>query len=157
MPIITLYRIVQTLARVNDLTGIGAYKFGGRWNSKGTYMLYTSQSSSLAYLENLVHFDPLVFPSQLFIMTIEVKEGATIRAVKDDEYPDNWIEPDLLENKLLGDSWMKDEINLGVLVRSSVNPQEYNCLLNPLFPDFKNLVKVVDVKEIGTDKRLRSK
>ncbi|MDO1502618.1 RES family NAD+ phosphorylase [Winogradskyella maritima] len=32
----------------NDLSGIGAEKFGGRWNSKGVRMVYTSQSRALA-------------------------------------------------------------------------------------------------------------
>jgi RES domain-containing protein len=155
MAVISVYRIVQALARAKDLSGIGAYKWGGRWNSKGTYMLYTSESTSLGYLESLVHFDPLTFPPQLYIMKIEVKDGALIRKVPDTEYPGNWLKPDLLANKMLGDSWMKDEKHIGFLVRSAVNPQEYNCLLNPLFPGYHDLVKVIDVTAIGTDKRLR--
>jgi RES domain-containing protein len=51
-----VFRIVKSLNRAKDLSGMGAFKNGGRWNSKGTYMLYTSINSSLAYLETLVHF-----------------------------------------------------------------------------------------------------
>jgi len=52
-----VYRIVKSLSHADDISGIGAYKYGGRWNNKGIFMLYASMNSSLAYLENLVHFD----------------------------------------------------------------------------------------------------
>ncbi|WP_414649653.1 RES domain-containing protein, partial [Chitinophaga sp.] len=36
-----VYRIVKTAERAQDLSGKGAYLAGGRWNSTGTFMLYT--------------------------------------------------------------------------------------------------------------------
>jgi RES domain-containing protein len=44
--------IVYRLAKAkysNDLSGKGAEKTGGRWNSKGTALLYTSESQSTLY------------------------------------------------------------------------------------------------------------
>jgi len=58
------YRIVKSIGRAGDFSGTGAFRNGGRWNSKGTYMLYTSMNSSLAYLETLVHFDEADMPPQ---------------------------------------------------------------------------------------------
>jgi hypothetical protein len=75
--------------------------------------------------------------------------------VPDTEYPHHWLKPDLLANKKLGDLWMKGKKHPGFMVLSAVNPQEYNCLLNPLFPGYHDLVKIIDVTAIGTDKRLR--
>jgi hypothetical protein len=43
---------------------------------------------------------------------------------------------------------------LAIKVRSAINYFEYNYLLNPLFPRFHDLVKIVDVIEIKTDERL---
>ncbi len=37
--------------------GEGAFRFGGRWNSRGTRILYTAGSLSLAALEMLVHLN----------------------------------------------------------------------------------------------------
>ncbi|HVS77374.1 MAG TPA: RES family NAD+ phosphorylase, partial [Steroidobacteraceae bacterium] len=39
----------------DDLLGKGAERTGGRWNRKGTPMLYCSSTIALACLETLVH------------------------------------------------------------------------------------------------------
>jgi len=49
-----LYRITSK-AYVRDLSGTGAFLYGGRWNKKGIRMLYTSGSLSLAALEIVVN------------------------------------------------------------------------------------------------------
>jgi RES domain-containing protein len=69
-----VYRIVKSEKRTADLSGMGAFKAGGRWNEKGTYVLYTSENSSLAFLENLVHFDLEETPEDLYILEIKVKK-----------------------------------------------------------------------------------
>lgn len=51
-----LYRITSC-AFINDLSGLGAALNGGRWNSKGVFLLYTSQNISLAQLETLKHYE----------------------------------------------------------------------------------------------------
>jgi RES domain-containing protein len=66
-----VYRIAKSLEHAQDIFGFGAFKFGGRWNNKGTYMLYTSMNSSLAYLESLVHFNETDVPPGLYITVIE--------------------------------------------------------------------------------------
>jgi RES domain-containing protein len=149
-----VYRIVKSKARTNDLSGTGAYKTGGRWNSKGTYLLYTSENSSLAYLESLVHFEEADYPPNLFIVKIEVDKKAPIYEVKNNEYPSAWKQLELLENKKLGDRWMSEKKFLAIKVKSAINEFEFNYLLNPLFPGFYELVKVAEVNQIQVDERL---
>jgi RES domain-containing protein len=149
-----VFRIVKDKIRTTDLSGIGAFRVGGRWNSKGTYMLYTSENSSLAYLESLVHFEGSIHPPHLFIMQIEVDDVAPVYTLPDEQYPNNWMQLELPENKQLGDHWMAERAYLGVRVRSAVNRAEYNILLNPLFPRFYDLVKVISIIEIPLDERL---
>ncbi|MFC7523285.1 RES family NAD+ phosphorylase [Parapedobacter sp. GCM10030251] len=150
-----LYRIAKSRQRATDLSGMGAYKFGGRWNNPGTYMLYTSENSSLAYLENLVHFDSDIIPPKLYIMAIEVggKPGL-IHTLPDSDYPKHWTRLGHLENKRLGNRWMREAKYLGIRVRSAVNPKEFNCLLNPLFPGYHDLVAVISVEQLPIDNRL---
>jgi RES domain-containing protein len=149
-----VYRIVQNQSRTKDLSGTGAFQYGGRWNSKGTYMLYTSENSSLAYLESIVHFDPIDFPSHLFIVTIEIDDTAPIFTLPERAYPADWLQPGLHPNQAIGDRLMAERKFLGIRVRSAVNMMDYNCLVNPLFPGFQKLVKIVSATEIETDKRL---
>ncbi|MEP6611426.1 MAG: RES family NAD+ phosphorylase [Mucilaginibacter sp.] len=148
-----VYRVVKSLKRVKDLSGMGAFKNGGRWNSKGTYMLYTSINSSLAYLENLVHFDTDV-PTNLHIAEIELADDSMIYQLPDDKYPRDWQSKDNLANKVLGDKWMLDKKFLGIKIRSAINPSEYNILLNPLFSGYHNKLIIISTQTIPVDSRL---
>jgi RES domain-containing protein len=149
-----VYRIAKTEKRARDLSGTGAYLYGGRWNSKSTYMLYTSENSSLAYLENLVHQDESELVPGLFITEIRVQDPALIYTLPDAEYPVNWQKLENIHNKLQGDQWMYKKEYLGFKLRSAINPTEYNYLLNPLFPGFYDQVTIVKVSHVDIDKRL---
>jgi RES domain-containing protein len=149
-----VYRIAQSLARAQDLSGMGVAKYGGRWNSKGTYMLYTSANSSLAYLENLVHFDELNFPPHLYIAEIELKETGLIYELPDKKYPAGWQTLGNVENKFMGDKWMNEKQFIAVKVRSAINHLEFNFLLNPLFPGYRDQVVINYIEPIIVDARL---
>ncbi len=149
-----LFRVVQGTDRAKDLSGTGAFRWGGRWNSKGVYMLYTSENSSLALLESLVHFDEGETPPQLYSTELEIPDNAPVYMLPDSEYNKDWLKLSLLENQKQGDHWMEERKYLAIKVRSAINPAEYNYLLNPVFPRYHNLVKIISVKEIKVDERL---
>jgi RES domain-containing protein len=137
---------------------MGAFRNGGRWNNKGTYMLYTSMNSSLAYLENLVHFDESDLPPNLYIAAIEINSDSSIDdliyELKDSEYPVSWQLHENLENKTFGDGWMLAKKFLAIKVRSAVNPTEFNFLLNPLFPGYHDMIKELSIEPLDVDARL---
>jgi RES domain-containing protein len=150
-----VYRIAKSALRARDISGMGAFMNGGRWNSKGTYMLYTSANSSLAYLENLVHFDESNLPPDLYIIAIEIKaDNSLIYQLPDVEYPPSWLILDNLDNKQMGDQWILERKYLAIKVRSAVNPSEYNYLLNPVYPGYHDLVKVNSIEVLPIDSRL---
>jgi RES domain-containing protein len=150
-----VYRIAKSIQRAGDFSGIGAFKNGGRWNSKGTYMLYASMNSSLAYLETLVHFNEPDVPPNLYITAIEIKDSdSLICQVPDEEYHTTWQEQDNLENKIKGDRWMSEGKFLAFKVRSAINPSEFNFLLNPLFPGYHEKVIIHSVQQLNIDTRL---
>lgn len=151
----TVYRIARTEKRCRDISGMGAYKEGGRWNSPGTYMLYTSENSSLAFLENLVHFEADNLPPELFIMKIELQmNDSLIYTLPEEDYPKDWTLMDNLENQNLGDRLMAEQKYAAIKLRSAVNRYEYNVLLNPLFPGYHDLANIVLVEELSIDTRL---
>lgn len=148
-----VYRIVKTLARADDLSGKGAFLVGGRWNPEGIFMLYTSVNKSLAFLENLVHFDLSELPEDMYIMEISVDDNAPIYTFPDKDLPDNWREPENIELKLWGYKLFKSKKYLGIKVRSAVIPGEYNLLLDPTYPRFYDLVKIVRKEMLKVDQR----
>jgi len=153
-----VFRIAKTENRARDLSGYGSFRYGGRWNGKGTYMVYTSMNSSLAYLESLVHFDESFFLPELFIASIQLPDDEKLMyPLPDKNHPKNWLLPENLENKLMGDRWMTEAKYPAIRVRSAVNPLEYNFLLNPLFPGYGDLVRIQSVEAIKTDTRLRKR
>lgn len=149
-----VYRIVKSEKRTGDLSGMGAFRAGGRWNDKGTYLLYTSENSSLALLENLVHFDAEETPEDLYIMEISINSEDMILKIPDSDYPEDWLNTDNLACKRLGDRLLVDHKLLGISVRSAVNQSEYNILLDPLFPGYHDLVKITKVIKVSVDRRL---
>lgn len=149
-----VFRIVKSKNRTSDLSGIGAFQSGGRWNNKGSYVLYTSENSSLAFLENLVHFDAEETPDDLYIIDIKIQDERLIYLVPDSDYPERWFDMDNFASKNFGDNLLRKHEFLGIKVRSAVNQSEYNILLDPLFPGYHTNVEILSVTKIPIDQRL---
>ena len=58
----------------NDLSGKGAELVGGRWNSRGNAMLYTSQSIALCVTEIAVHVPLGILPKDYQLVHIEIPD-----------------------------------------------------------------------------------
>ena len=52
------WRKVKEKHAATAFDGEGAWRFGGRWNSPGIRIVYTSGTKALAALESLVHLNP---------------------------------------------------------------------------------------------------
>src|SRR5207244_10751624 len=63
-------------AKYPDLDGKGAAIAGGRWNSIGTPIVYTSSCGALAVLEYRVHTK--IDPGDLVLYRIDIPEALTI-------------------------------------------------------------------------------
>lgn len=145
-----IYRI-SNKRYTEHLNGEGAYRVGGRWNSKGVRMVYTSTSIALASLEVLVHTDGLPIPDGMILVTFEVPD-AYIQLLKNP--PLNWDEiPPKGAAKFVGDEFIEKEQFLGLQVPSAIIPEEYNVLLNPKHIYIDN-VKVIKQRDYAFDGRL---
>lgn len=134
------WRIVEPHRVKRAFVGEGARRFGGRWNSKGTRMVYLAASSSLAAFELLVHLPPPDLLSQTYVfIPVEFPEECVVR-LSSKKLPADWQAlPAPQSARLTGDTWIGKQASLILEVPSAVVPQESNYLLNPAHPDIKKL------------------
>lgn len=146
-----LWRITREAHQ--ELDGEGARKYGGRWNSSGVAVVYTSSTLSLAALEYLVHIDPEDIPDDLVAMRIEAPDGEYTK-IAPDALPADWNQlPDHPACIEAGDAWADVGETLALFVPSAVIPEERNVLLNPAHPDAGD-VEVHEVRRFSFDARL---
>src|SRR5260370_1403830 len=60
-----LWRIWRRADAAAAFSGEGARLYGGRWNSQGVTVVYTSPSLALAAVETFVHLEPNLRPDDL--------------------------------------------------------------------------------------------
>jgi len=148
-----VYRICNTLY-ANDINGIGAKLYGGRWNNAGNAVVYTSSSRALAALEVLVHLPPKnVKPIDFSIVVIEVPENSMEEISYAEIYNELKVNGLNSNFKSIGDNWLKKNTSLLLKVPSVVMPEEFNYLINPLHKDFHK-VKIKETKLFRFDERL---
>lgn len=148
-----LYRLSKT-GHAQDISGTGAALFGGRWNKKGTRVLYTSESRALALLEFTVHAIPSVIPELAFVK-IEIPDS--ISSMDMGKLPGNWREyPAPTALSLIGEQWVTENKSLALKVPSSVEPYSYNYILNCIHPEYAE-VKIIEIEPFHIDIRLLRK
>ncbi|MAU71189.1 MAG: RES superfamily protein [Pseudozobellia sp.] len=138
----------------NDLSGIGAEKFGGRWNSKGVRMVYTSQSRALANLEVAVHLTLKLVPKDYYLTAIEIPDELVLPYPEKKLQGKNWkTHPPTSFTQEEGDKFIKSSKNLVLKVPSAIVQGDYNFLINPVHSDIGK-IKVLYPELFSFDKRL---
>ena len=136
----------------HDLSGRGAEKAGGRWNSKGTAVLYTSESRALCTAEIAVHLPLGIVPINYELTTINIPDTVDIQEVE--ELPEGWdASPPIRATQAIGDQFVSEGTSLVLKVPSVVIQGDFNYLLNPSHPDFDR-VECLSTEPFGFDKRL---
>ena len=122
----------------DDLSGGGAKSSGGRWNSVGHAVLYTSISRALACLETLVHLNASGLPLNRYLVEINVPDSVWAAAQNQDvtTVPVGWdAEPASLTSINFGTSWIMGMASALLILPSVVVPEESNILINPVHSD----------------------
>ncbi|MDZ7360594.1 MAG: RES family NAD+ phosphorylase [candidate division KSB1 bacterium] len=124
-----VYRIAKT-RYADDLSGIDARMYGGRWNRKGTSILYTSENRALATVVYLVHAPLSIVPANLSLVTLQIPDNITPKEVQISDLPSNWrAYPPPLKLAELGTNWAKMNQALLLRVPSAVVEGEFNILI----------------------------
>jgi len=134
---ITIWRISKQKYAATAFSGIGARLSGGRWNSQGTSIVYTSATLSLAALETFVHMEIEDAGNMLVSIRAEIGDDVQIETIDPTQLPDNWRDMDSPQAlALIGDRWFFSASTAILRVPSAIIPQENNYLINPLHQDF---------------------
>ncbi len=138
-PVITVWRITKARLARHAFDGQGARRFGGRWNSKGTPMVYTAGSQALAVLEMLVHLQDAGLLEHYRFIPVTIDQEL-VQEMDLAILPKNWNRrPAPLVTAAIGDAWIAAGASPVLRVPSVVIPNEYNYLLNPAHHDFAKL------------------
>ncbi len=145
---------LSKLAWASDLSGNGARLAGGRWNSQGTALIYTSESRALCTVEIAVHTGLGILPSGYQLITIEIPDDAEILEIRPDEIKSDWRAfPYPVFTRLFGDRFVKENKALVLKVPSAVVPGDFNYLINPAHEDI-SLVKILSIEAFEFDERM---
>lgn len=153
---ITAWRIVQAKHLASAFDGEGARQFPGRWNHRGTPMVYTAGALSLAALELLVNIDV----EQLLgtYMSIPVTfEDDLCKHITPNQLPADWAShPIPSTTRDIGTAWAQSKASPVLAVPSAVVHIETNFLLNPLHPEFTK-IRIGSAETFAYDSRLIKK
>ena len=132
------WRLIKSKYLSAAWDGEGAKRNGGRWNSTGTAVVYTSSTLALALVETLVHLPGGVLPAYTAIQ-IEF-DDLLVDTLDPKDLPSDWMnDPAPTSTKALGDAWVAAARKPIFRVPSVVVPIEFNYLLNPNHPDFARI------------------
>lgn len=133
---IEAYRLHSSRYAAND--GKGAAITGGRWNPKGTEVVYAAASRSLAVLEILVHYS--VLPEDFVITPIVIPDGVAVIEVLNTMLVAGWDQPiPSSTTQEYGRAWIASNGSAVLSVPSAVVTLERNFVLNVQHPDFRDI------------------
>lgn len=151
-----LFRLCREICS-SDLNGKGAEKSGGRWNSKGIPMLYTSETRALCLAEMMVNLPLNLIPKDFSMVSILVPDELQIQTIKLEQLPSDWKTlPHSYSTQNLGDNFISEGKFIALKVPSVVVPLEYNVIINPRHTDMGK-VKIIEVKKFSIDELLIAK
>lgn len=148
-----VFRIVTRKWKDHAFSGEGARLYGGRWNPKGTAVVYTAASRALTLLEMLVQDEPL--RAAYWFIPATIPDTVRIEQVTLKSLPPNWMTSAHSETlRTIGRTWITRGKSAVLAVPSAIMPAETNYLLNPLHPDFDH-IRIGQAQKLQTDLRLR--
>ena len=123
---------------------------------RGTRIVYTSCTLSLAALELLANADHDVLPDDLVSIEFEIPEDVKVEESLEIDLPSDWsVTPAPPHLQALGTKWTEQNQTAVLRVPSAVIPEEHNYLINPAHPQSASIVAAAP-KAFAFDPRLLS-
>lgn len=122
----------------DDLNGKGAELTGGRWNARGTPVVYAAENRALACLETVVHLAASGLPLNRYLVEISIPDPVWAAAQRETpaSLPVGWdAEPAGRASIAFGTEWLKSRRSAVLVIPSIIVPEECCVLVNPAHPD----------------------
>ncbi len=133
-------------------SGEGAALAGGRWNRKGTRVIYASSSRSLAILEILATVERADAPADYAFALASFAEEDVIQLAS---LPPDWRRPARCEATIeIGERFVAEGRALALAIPSVIVPQEFNYLINPLHARFSAITIGNSLEPFAFDARI---
>src|SRR5271165_4872491 len=100
-----VWRICRQVHAADAFSGEGARLYGGRWNSPGVRVVYTSTSLALAAIETFVNIEPNLQPDDLVSIECVLPQDIETERVTVDLLPRTWNKAKDESLRALGDTW----------------------------------------------------
>lgn len=134
-------RIIKARLANQAFTGEGARLFGGRWNSPGVPIVYTSATASLAVLEVFANVQRAELLGAYMLVSCDFDETLVTRVTRE-ELPKHWRDsPAPPELRSIGDEWVRQGTSAVLAVPSAIIESEFNYLINPKHEDFRRVAR----------------
>ena len=149
----TLYRIIRDRYRHEPLSVVGSRLFGGRWNPRGTSVLYATSTPELGLVETLAHA-PSVRYEELptyWVFSLDVPDD--IRYYSRADLPACWQDETYERTQGWLKDWLATPDQLGIAVPSVLVPLSYNVILHPVHSLFEQ-IRVMGQEVQPVDRRL---
>lgn len=134
--------------------GEGAYRQGGRWNSKGIRAVYCALDPATAILEVAVHKGFTVLDTRPHVMTSLVIDAPhEVHIVRPDEVPNpNWLHPGIPSagQKAFGDALLGK--HRFVVIPSAVSSRSWNLVF--VAASAKDSYRLLEQVKFALDTRL---
>jgi RES domain-containing protein len=135
-----VFRLIDVQHAGLILDGTSAALTGGRWNPRGSAVIYASRNVSLAILELLSHYRGPFACARYCVATISIPDAELVHLDRE-RLPPRWQHlPSLTRRE--GLRWLDSGSSLALAVPSAVHAYDDNVLINPAhrrFPEVRLL------------------
>lgn len=134
-----VYQVVHDWWKDDIWSGDGAWKHDGRWHTKGHRVVYAADSLALATLETVVHLRQMRRMHRFYQSSAEIPDRL-VDTFPREKLPKDWQDPVYPQRiKTKGNEWLERKTSLALRIPSAISPSEWDILINPEHPAFKEI------------------
>lgn len=131
---LTCFRIGDPAGAHPIFDATGSILAPGRWNTRGSPVIYCSEHYSTALLEKLVHGSGRLPPNQHYV-EVTVPRGISYEMLAEPALP-GWDTMPASVSMAFGERWCVERRSAILIVPSVVARPDRNVLVNPAHPEF---------------------